>query len=88
MLACTWLAGAGADASPPWLAWVSDATYAIFLYHLFFVLPLAQALPLPPREVALVPLLAPWVAGCAAPMLLVLAARALLGDRSRLVLGA
>lgn len=88
VLASVWLASMRASGSPAWLARVSDATYAIFLYHLFFVLPLRQALPLPPEAVALVPLLVPWIVGLVVPAALAMLARRLLGERSRLVFGA
>jgi surface polysaccharide O-acyltransferase-like enzyme len=88
VLATVWLAGIRAKGSPPWLARVSDLTYAIFLYHLFFVLPLRQAMPLPSGALAPVPLLVPWIVGCVAPALLAVLARAVLGARSRLVFGA
>jgi len=88
ILASVWLAGTRPDRPPTWLARTSDATYAIFLYHLFFVLPLRQALPLPPEALAWVPVLVPWIAGLLAPAALAGLAKALLGERSRLVFGA
>lgn len=88
ILATVWVAASRRADSPAWLARLSDATYAIFLYHLFFVLPLRQALPLSPESVALVPMLVPWAVGLLAPLALVALARATLGERSRLVLGA
>jgi surface polysaccharide O-acyltransferase-like enzyme len=67
---------------------LSDSTYAIYLYHLFFVYPIQpffRALPgiFEPEAV-----LVPWLAGVVGPLLLVAAGRALFGERSRTWLGA
>lgn len=67
---------------------LSDSTYAIYLFHLFFVLPVQRAWPAPPGAFDPLPLGAAWLAGMAGPLALVLAGRALLGARSRAILGA
>lgn len=87
-LGALWGLAASLESSPAPLRILSDATYTVFLYHLFFVRPLRDALPLPAQSVDAASLLLPWIAGLAGPLLLLLAARALLGQRSRTLLGA
>lgn len=66
---------------------LSDASYTIYLAHLFFVLPV-QRLRLPAPDVFdPVAIGAPFVAGLLGPLVLVVAARALLGARSRTWIG-
>jgi surface polysaccharide O-acyltransferase-like enzyme len=72
----------------PVLRLLSDATYAIYLFHLFFVLEVKRLLPAPPGELDALVVLLPWAAGVAGPVLLVAGARAVLGDRSRDWIGA
>jgi surface polysaccharide O-acyltransferase-like enzyme len=62
---------------------LSDATYTIYLFHLFFVLEVKRLVPPPPGELAPLAALLPWAAGIAGPLLLIAGARALLGRRSR-----
>lgn len=73
---------------PGWLRFASDATYAVYLYHLFFLLPARDALPQPAGAITFAATLLPWLAGLAGPLLLVAALRALLGARSRSLIGA
>lgn len=73
---------------PGWLRLASDATYTIYLFHLFFLIPVQRALPASPGAVDIEAVLLPWAAGVAGPLALVAASRALLGDRSRGWLGA
>lgn len=87
VLATLFAAGAGRPSRRP-LALLSDASYAIYLFHLFAVLPLREALPAPDGALAPLPVLVPWLAGLAAPLALVVAARRALGARSRDWIGA
>lgn len=75
--------------SPAALRFASDATYAIYLYHLFFVYPVLRAAPpvATTGERLLVELCA-WAGGLVGPALLVLLARRPLGVRARIWLGA
>lgn len=66
---------------------LSDCSYAIYLFHLFFVLPLAPILRVP-EQFSPLALLLPWSAGIAGSLLLVFVARRLLGERSREWVGA
>lgn len=68
--------------------WLSDASYAIYLFHLFFVLTLVDALRGAPGELSVLALAGPWAGGLLGSALLVWIARALLGERSRDVVGA
>lgn len=81
-------AAASGRGSPRVLARLSDASYAVYLFHLFAVLPLRRALPPPSGALAPLSALLPWAAGLAAPLLLVALARRWLGPRSRDWIGA
>jgi surface polysaccharide O-acyltransferase-like enzyme len=67
---------------------LSDATFTIYLFHLFFVLPLQRLLPAAAGVFDPVAILVPWLAGLLGPLALAAASRALLGPRSRTILGA
>jgi membrane-bound acyltransferase YfiQ involved in biofilm formation len=73
---------------PAWLRFASDATYAVYLFHLFFLLPARWTWPLPPGDLTAASVLLPWALGLLGPLLLVAASRAALGPRSRSVVGA
>ena len=79
--------GVGRTGDHPVVRQLSESTYTIYLFHLFFVLPLQRILP--PAAGVFDPLaaLVPWLAGLAGPFLLAAAGRALLGPRSRSILG-
>jgi surface polysaccharide O-acyltransferase-like enzyme len=67
---------------------LSEGSYAIYLFHLLFVLP-ARDLTVPaPGRLEPPAVLVPWAAGIAGSMLLIALARRVLGDRSRTVIGA
>jgi surface polysaccharide O-acyltransferase-like enzyme len=67
---------------------LSEGSYAIYLFHLFFVLPARDAtLPAAGAFEALA-VLGPWAAGLAGPLLLIALARRTLGARSRALIGA
>ena len=76
-----------APASAPVRA-LSDATYAIYLFHLFFVVRVQYAFPAPPGSIALVPILLPWLAGMGGSLAIIGLGRVLLGRRSRDWIGA
>ncbi len=78
----------GRENPPRWLRAASDSTFAIYLFHYFFVLALRPLFPAAAGSFALLPVLLPWIAGLLGPMAIVRAARALLGDRARDVIGA
>jgi surface polysaccharide O-acyltransferase-like enzyme len=66
---------------------LSDSTYTIYLFHLFFVYSVGSLVAPAPKVFDPVAIAAPWLAGIAGPLLLAAAGRALLGRRSRSVLG-
>jgi surface polysaccharide O-acyltransferase-like enzyme len=76
------------SASPPAVRWLADATYAIYLLHLFFVYPLQRLFPPPPLQAAWLPILAPWLGALAGSIALVALLQRLLGKRSRDLIGA
>jgi fucose 4-O-acetylase-like acetyltransferase len=79
--------GAGRETRSRLVRFLSDSTYTIYLFHLFFVYPLQRLLA--PAPGAFEPLaIAPvWLAGLAGPLAIAAAGRALLGARSRTLLG-
>jgi fucose 4-O-acetylase-like acetyltransferase len=67
---------------------LSESTYTIYLFHLFFVYPMQRLFPPTPGVFEPIPLVAPWMAGVLGPLLLAAAGRALLGGpRGRAILG-
>lgn len=81
-------AGVGRGSPPSWLRRLSDASYAVYLFHLFFIYWLRPFFPFEAGELALLPILVPWAAGLLGPLLVVALARPVLGPRSRDWLGA
>ena len=77
-----------ASALPRPLRVLSDATYAMYLYHLWFMLPMQKLFPAPPGRADWQAILLPWIAGVAGSLCLVAAGRRLLGPRSRDWIGA
>lgn len=77
----------GARNAPLWLRTASDATYAVYLLHLFFVLSAQQLVPLPPLRAAFAPIALPWIAGVLGPAVVIAALQRVLGRRSRDVIG-
>jgi surface polysaccharide O-acyltransferase-like enzyme len=70
------------------LAELSEGSYALYLFHLFFVLPARDAVIPAPGAFEPLAVLAPWAAGIAGPLLLIALARRTLGVRSRAWIGA
>jgi surface polysaccharide O-acyltransferase-like enzyme len=66
---------------------LSDSTYTIYLFHLFFVFPLQRMLPAAAGAFDPLAIGVPWLAGIAGPLALAAAGRALLGPQSRSLLG-
>jgi surface polysaccharide O-acyltransferase-like enzyme len=76
----------GRGRSPTWLRRTSDATYAVYLFHLFFLY--ETQLALGPRAGDLLGVLLPWAAGLAGSLLLVAGVQRAAGRRSRDLIGA
>jgi surface polysaccharide O-acyltransferase-like enzyme len=74
--------------SPPALRWLADATYAIYLLHLFFVYPLQHLFPPSPVQANWLPILVPWLGSLAGSVAVVALLQRLLGNRSRDLIGA
>ncbi len=72
----------------PWLRSLSDATYAVYLFHLFFVYAAASLFPPPPLRADFLSIAAPFAAGLLGSLALVAALRRVLGARSRDWIGA
>jgi hypothetical protein len=66
---------------------LSDSTYTIYLFHLFFVMPLIRLLPAAAGAFDPVAIGVPWLAGMVGPLALAAAGRRLLGPQSRSLLG-
>lgn len=88
VLALLFAAACGHERPPKWLRELSDVTYPVYLFHLFFVYAARPYFPFGFWRADLASLLGPWLAGLVGSLILVAAARALLGDRSRDVIGA
>lgn len=67
---------------------LSEATYAIYLCHLFFVYGARLIFPLRSEQAGLLPIAVPWAAGLLGSLALIALLRAVLGERSRDVIGA
>lgn len=67
---------------------ISDATYAVYLFHLFFLLPVQAHFRGPPSVLEPTAVLAPLIAGICGPFALIALVRLFLGRRSRLIMGA
>ena len=68
--------------------YLSDATYGIFLWHMFFLTTVQRYVTPAPFRAELLPIALPWLAGLIGPFVLIAAARAWLGPRSRWIVGA
>jgi surface polysaccharide O-acyltransferase-like enzyme len=79
-------AAAGLATAPRWLRALSDATYTVYLFHLFFLYAAQQVLGASARGPTSV--LLPFAAGLAGSLALVAVSRRLLGARARDWIGA
>lgn len=86
ILALIFTLACSARRSPTALRWLSDATYAVYLLHLFFLY--AVQLHLPPERGDAASILLPWAAGLAGSLGVVAGLQHLLGRRSRDLIGA
>jgi fucose 4-O-acetylase-like acetyltransferase len=87
-LALVYFAAAGRGASGRVTRYLSDLTYTIFLFHMFFVIPATRFIVPEPGEFDPWLLFLRWLPGVVGPIILLEAARPLLRERSRLILGA
>jgi peptidoglycan/LPS O-acetylase OafA/YrhL len=88
ILGLLFVLGSGRTETPPALRFVSDATYGIYLLHFFFVTGIQPYFPPAPLRADVVPIAIPWLAGVLGPLVLIVALRSLLGERSRDWIGA
>lgn len=87
-LALGFVAAAGRDAMPGVVRTLSDATYTIYLFHLFFLYRVLAWLPLDKGEFEPGKIALYWTSGVVGTLVLVRLSRWLMGPRSRLLLGA
>lgn len=88
VIAMLFALGTSLPRTPHLVQALSDATYAIYLWHFFFVLAVRRLAPAAPGTFEAAPVAAAWGAGVLGSLMLVAAARRLLGARSRYVIGA
>jgi fucose 4-O-acetylase-like acetyltransferase len=69
------------------LRWLSDASYPVYLFHLFFLTVAAQEIRMASRVFEPEKLFALWLCGMVGPIVIVSMGRKLLGPRSRILLG-
>jgi surface polysaccharide O-acyltransferase-like enzyme len=86
--ALIFVAACGSERVPTALRTLSDASYPIYLLHMFFVLTAVELFPLPPRSFALLPVLLTWAAGILGSISIIGALKAMLGNRSKDWIGA
>jgi surface polysaccharide O-acyltransferase-like enzyme len=79
---------AGAASLPSFFRRASDASYPIYLYHLFFVETAKRSIQIEPRRFEPEKLLFIWACGLLGSLIVISVGRALLGRRSRTFLGA
>ena len=79
--------GTGRESRGRAVRFLSDSTYTIYLFHLFFVLPVQRLVPAAPGVFDPLAIGAAWIAGLAGPLAIAALGRALLGGRSRTFLG-
>ncbi len=81
-------ASCGRSQVPGPIRFLSEATYPIYLFHLFFVYLAQDVLPHTRGVIDPVAIFGPWAAGLAGALAVIALGRALLGDRSRAIIGA
>ena len=86
ILALLFALSCGARRRPAALRWVSDASYGVYLLHLFFLY--AVQLVFPPGSGVALSILLPWAAGLGGSLALIAVLQRLLGPRSRDWIGA
>jgi surface polysaccharide O-acyltransferase-like enzyme len=86
VLALLFALACGGRRSPAALRWMSDATYGVYLLHLFFLY--AVQLLFPPGTGLAAAILLPWAAGLGGSLALIAVLQRLLGRRSRDWIGA
>lgn len=87
VLALLFSLGVGRETQGRAVRFLSDSTYTIYLFHLFFVYPVQRLVPAAPGAFDPFPIAAAWAAGMLGPLALAALGRALLGSRSRALLG-
>lgn len=88
MIAAVFSLTCGVRHMPTFLIRISEATYAIYLYHMFFLLPAEPYLRFPIYVLDPTILASRVAIGIVCPFLMIVAAKRLLKDKARLLLGA
>jgi membrane-bound acyltransferase YfiQ involved in biofilm formation len=86
MLICT--LSCGLKRVPKPIRFLSDVTYSLYLFHLFFVYTAQDVFPHAYRALDPMGVLVPWAAGLVGALLVIMLGRRLLGRHSRTYLGA
>jgi peptidoglycan/LPS O-acetylase OafA/YrhL len=88
VLALLYIASQGRRLDSPPVRYLSDASYSIYLYHLFFIEMTKPWVTAPAGEFRFAAVALPWGAALLGPIVVISLGRALLGSRSRNWLGA
>jgi surface polysaccharide O-acyltransferase-like enzyme len=86
--ALIFITACGCERVPSPLRALSDASYPIYLLHIFFVLAAAEMFSLPARSFAPLPTMLTWAAGVLGSISIIAALKLMLGDRSKDWIGA
>ncbi len=81
-------ASCGRDEIPAPIRFLSEATYPIYLFHLFFVYLAQDHIAHAQNAIDLAAVFVPWAAGLIGALAIIAVGRLLLGERSRAILGA
>ena len=88
ILAFVFVATCGRRVAPRPVRTIADATYAIYLFHLFFIYAVEDFMRPAENQLDLVFVATTWSAGLIGSLALIRLARTLLGERSRDIVGA
>jgi surface polysaccharide O-acyltransferase-like enzyme len=86
--ALIFITACGSERLPTPLRALSDASYPIYLLHMFFILAAAEPFPLPDRSFAPLPVMLTWAAGVLGSISIIAALKLMLGERSKDWIGA
>jgi len=88
MLALLWVVSCTWPRTPSWIEWLSDRTYAVYLYHAPVIALVPPLLFGRPGLLAAAAVALSWIAGCVGGLSVAIAGRRIFGRHSRWLVGA